>query len=101
MVVTTSLQHSNGSSASDGLIDVVVKAVIEAVQERELDLEIVHCTAGIEVLRDRLNNRTGDIADATADLLAAQVAQFAAFTPEEQPWVRQVDTSQGGDLKLQ
>lgn len=77
------------------------KAVIEAVQERELDLEIVHCTAGIEVLRDRLNNRTGDIADATADLLTAQVAQFAAFTPEEQPWVRTVDTSQGSDLKLQ
>ncbi len=77
------------------------KAVIEATQDRELDLEIVHCTAPIEVLRDRLNLRTGDIADATADLLASQVARFAAFTPEEQQWVRTVDTSQGRDLKLQ
>jgi hypothetical protein len=77
------------------------QTVIAATQERELDLEIVHCQAPIEVLRDRLNQRTGDIADATADLLAAQVAAFEAFSNEERLWVREVDTARGGDLKLQ
>jgi len=47
----------------------------------------------MEVLRDRLPKRTGDIADATVDLLEAQQAA-EPFTEAEQPYVKTLDTSQ-------
>jgi predicted kinase len=40
-----------------------------AAQFHQLSLYIVHCTAPLEVLHDRLSSRTGDISDATTDLL--------------------------------
>ena len=60
----------------------------------QLPLQIVHCTASVEVLRERLQKRTGDIADATADLLEAQQAAAEPFTELEQPYVKTFDTSQ-------
>lgn len=35
------------------------------------------------MLEQRLKQRSGDIADATADLLASQLEQAEDFTPEE------------------
>ncbi len=63
-------------------------AVIDLAQSQSIPLEIVHCTAPEEVLRDRLQQRTGDIADATADLLASQQAAWEDFSPLEQTYVR-------------
>lgn len=63
-------------------------------QSHQLPLQILHCTAPLEVLRDRLTSRTGDIADATADLLAGQQAAAEPFTEEEQPYVKTLDTTQ-------
>jgi hypothetical protein len=62
-------------------------------QSVQVPLQIFHCTAPEEVLRSRLNKRTGDIADATADLLAAQQAGFEPFTEAEQPIVTTLDTT--------
>ncbi|HBE47937.1 MAG TPA: adenylyl-sulfate kinase, partial [Cyanobacteria bacterium UBA11369] len=46
------------------------------------------------VLRDRLNSRTGDITDATADLLASQIASAERFTEAELAYVTTLDTTQ-------
>jgi aminoglycoside phosphotransferase family enzyme/predicted kinase len=67
-------------------------AVIEAAKTHSLPLQILHCDAPLEVLRDRLQQRTGDIADATVDLLAKQ--SLEPFSPAEQLYVRPIDTTQ-------
>jgi uncharacterized protein len=40
-------------------------AVIDLARSQSIPLQIVHCMAPEEVLRDRFAHRTGDIADAT------------------------------------
>jgi aminoglycoside phosphotransferase family enzyme/predicted kinase len=65
---------------------------IEAAQAHGFSLTILHCTAPIEILRDRIRHRQGDISDATADLLALQQQQAEPFTDVEQPYVVEIDT---------
>jgi hypothetical protein len=72
---------------------------IDRAQSHGLPLQIIYCTAPIEVLRERLQQRRGDIADATAELLSSQQAAFQAFTELEQISVNIVDTAQ--DLEVQ
>ena len=67
---------------------------IARAQAANLPLTIYHCNAPEPVLRDRLDTRAGDIADATADLLATQQANAEPFAPEEEPFVRAIDTTQ-------
>jgi uncharacterized protein len=59
-----------------------------------LAVQIVHCQAPASVLATRLNQRTGDIADATADLLASQQASWEDFTTTEAQQVMVIDTTQ-------
>ena len=73
---------------------------IALAEDRQLPLQIIHCTAPVEVLQDRLHRRTGDIADATADLLAAQLAGAEPFTEAEQVYVRTLDTAQDIEAQL-
>jgi uncharacterized protein len=72
---------------------------INLAQSRNLPLQIIYCTAPIEVLRSRLEQRRGDIADATAELLSSQQAASEPFTESEQIYVKIVDTTQ--DLEVQ
>jgi uncharacterized protein len=69
-------------------------AVVNLAQSDHILLQILHCTAPEEVLRDRLQQRTGDIADATVDLLASQQAAWEDFTPVERSYVTTIDTTQ-------
>ena len=62
-------------------------AVIFQANNNQIPLEIIFCTAPDEVLRDRLLARTGDISDATVDLLESQKKSFEAFTEAEKPLV--------------
>jgi uncharacterized protein len=73
-------------------------AVVDLAQSQDLPIQIIHCTGPIEVLRDRLANRTGDIADATVDLLASQQAAWEDFSSEEQAAVITVNTAE--DLSI-
>ncbi len=75
------------------------QAVIAQAEAQHIPLSIFHCTAPLEVLRDRLQTRTGDIADATADLLTAQQETTEPFTDTEQAYVQTIDTHQ--DLAAQ
>lgn len=72
---------------------------INLAKSHGLPLQIIYCTAQIEVLRERLQQRRGDIADATAELLNSQQAAFEPFTEREQISVKTVDTLQ--DLEVQ
>lgn len=67
---------------------------IAQAQSHNLPLEILHCSAPEEVLRDRLVSRSGDITDATVDLLAGQLAAAEPFTEAEQAYVKTLDTTQ-------
>ena len=73
---------------------------ITKAQSHQLPLQIVHCTAPLEVLRDRLALRTGDITDATDDLLEAQQAASEPFTETEQPYAKSIDTTQPLEAQL-
>ena len=72
---------------------------IDRAQSHGLPLQIIYCTAPIEVLQERLQQRRGDISDATAELLSSQQAAFQPFTELEQISVNIVDTAQ--DLEVQ
>jgi uncharacterized protein len=69
-------------------------AVIDLARTQNIPLQVFHCTAPDEILRDRLRQRTGDIADATVDLLASQQATWEDFTPAERGYVTTIDTTQ-------
>jgi hypothetical protein len=65
--------------------------VIQAAQTHQISLEILHCTAPDEVLQQRVQQRQGDISDATTDVLSNQ--HMEPFTDEEQPLVKTIDTA--------
>ena len=69
-------------------------AVITKAQNNQIPIEIVFCTAPEAVLRDRILARTGDISDATVDLLESQKKSFEAFTEAEKPLVKIFDATQ-------
>jgi aminoglycoside phosphotransferase family enzyme/predicted kinase len=75
------------------------EAIAQAI-EHKLPLKIVFCTAPIEILQERLSKRTGDIADATADLTVSQSQQAEPFTNEEQSYITILDTTQPHEIQL-
>lgn len=76
------------------------KQVIDAARDNDISLQIINCTAPMDVMRDRIDQRRGDISDATADLLASQQANAEDFTEEETAYVTDIDTSDA-DWNLQ
>ncbi|HEY9805011.1 MAG TPA: AAA family ATPase, partial [Candidatus Obscuribacterales bacterium] len=72
---------------------------IAQAQAHQLPLKILYCTAPEDVLRDRLQQRTHDIADATTEVLAQQ--QMEPFTTKEQSFVTTLDTTQAVTSQLQ
>ena len=67
---------------------------ITQAKNSQLPVQIFHCMAPEDVLRDRLLSRTSDISDATADLLTQQQAAVEPFTETEQSLVTTLDTTQ-------
>jgi uncharacterized protein len=67
--------------------------VLNTAQKQQIPVEIVYCTTSEEILRDRLQKRTGDIADAGADLLQSQIDQWEDFTDSEKQYLQVIDTS--------
>lgn len=71
--------------------------VIELCHEHELPLQILECTAPMDILQARLEERQGDIADATADLLSSQSENYQPFTELENHYRMTIDTTQNFD----
>jgi len=76
-------------------------AAIEQAQLQHLPLQILHCTAPLQVLRHRLQSRRGDIADATAELLETQQAAAESFAEVEQSYLKTIDTAQPLEPQLE
>ncbi|MGD1942207.1 MAG: AAA family ATPase [Leptolyngbyaceae cyanobacterium] len=66
-------------------------AIAQAVAH-QLPLTIVHCEAPLETLKQRVKERSGDIADATLAVLDKQYLE--PFTATEQPYVTTIETTQ-------
>lgn len=73
--------------------------VIQTAQDHNIDISILHCTAPVDILRNRLKSRSGDITDATEQLLESQITGFEAFSDDEKRYVVEVDTTR--DIKVQ
>lgn len=69
------------------------EAAIAAAKSKNIPLTFIHCQAPEDVLKTRLDQRSGDIADATADVLARQ--SMESFS-EDEP-VKAIDTTQPVD----
>ncbi len=69
-------------------------AAIQAAQAQQVPIHIVQCSAPEAVLRDRLQSRTGDIADATADILHQQMQHAEPLTSQEQAIATTLKTDQ-------
>lgn len=67
---------------------------IAYAQSKNIPLRIIYCTAPIEVLRDRISQRTDDISDATVDLLVQQQATAEPFSESERVYVTTIDTTE-------
>jgi len=65
-----------------------------AAQTAGIPLEIYYCTAPVEVLRERLKKRQGDISDATADILDQQLANLEEFTAMEKSYLKIIKTNE-------
>jgi len=65
-----------------------------AAQTAGIPLEIYYCTAPVEVLRERLKKRQGDISDATADILDQQLANLEEFTAMEKSYLKVIKTNE-------
>ncbi len=75
------------------------QAAIAEAEAKQIPLQICYCTAPVSVLQERLRTRTGDIADATAELLTDQQKAMEPFTGKEQTYVQTIHTDQ--DLAAQ
>ena len=65
-----------------------------AAQAAGIPLEIYYCTAPVEILRERLEKRKGDISDATTDILDQQLANQEEFTPIEKSYLKIIKTDE-------
>ena len=68
--------------------------VITQAETHGIPVRILHCTASLPVLRDRLAHRTGDISDATAALLTSQQQAAEPFSDTERLYVTSLQTEQ-------
>ncbi|MEB3281504.1 MAG: AAA family ATPase [Lyngbya sp.] len=75
--------------------------VIKECESHQLPLNILQCVAPVEVLRSRLESRSGDITDATVDLLESQQQQAEPFTQQEKAYVTSINTTQDVEKQLE
>lgn len=70
------------------------QAVLDTAIAAQLPVKIVVCTAPLDILHERLKNRVGDIADATAALLESQIKTAEPLTQSEQAFAVTLQTDQ-------
>lgn len=67
--------------------------VFTLAQSHQIPFQIIYCTAPLNILRDRISQRTQDISDATPDLLIQQQTAAEPFTDKEKAYVTTIDTT--------
>ena len=66
--------------------------ILNAAEKDGFFLKILQCQASLNTLSTRLQQRTGDISDATPDLLAQQQANADIFNEKEKKYAIAVNT---------
>ena len=66
--------------------------ILTAAQKGDFSFKILHCQASMDTLRTRLQQRTGDISDATPDLLVQQETNTDTFNEQEKKYAIAVNT---------
>lgn len=69
------------------------KETIESAKERRLPLKFLLCSTDLKTMKQRLRDRTGDVSDATSDLVDQQATEFEAFSEAERALTIEVDTT--------
>ena len=69
------------------------QAVLSQAAAANMPVSILVCKAPLDALRQRLQERTGDIADATVELLASQQVNAEPLTPDEESLAIDIDTT--------
>ncbi len=69
------------------------QSVLTQANTMHIPASIVVCETPLDVLQQRLQQRQGDIADATAELLSSQQAMAESLTPEEETIATHLDTT--------
>lgn len=77
------------------------QAVLNQANADNIPVSILVCEAPLNVLRQRLQERTGDIADATAELLIRQQTTAEALTNEEISLATYLDTTTNMEEEIQ
>lgn len=77
------------------------QAVLNQAKTADIPVSILICEAPLTILRQRLQQRTGDIADATAELLPSQQSAAELLTNEEKMLATYLDTSTDIEEKIQ
>ncbi len=67
---------------------------VSVLRARGVAVQIVRCVADAETLRQRVENRTGDISDADASVLERQLNVFEALDDAERLLAIELDTTQ-------
>ena len=68
-------------------------AARDEADRRGIPYRVLHCVATADYRRSRLDGRTGDVSDATADLLKDQENRWEPFTDAERSFLTELDTS--------
>lgn len=77
------------------------QAMLRRAQAARIPISIAVCQAPLEVLCQRLLQRTDDIADATAELLASQQAAAEPLTAQEKSLATYLNTTQNLETTIQ
>lgn len=77
------------------------QAVLNQAKAADIPVSILVCEAPISILRQRLQKRTGDIADATVELLTSQQATAERLNHGENMLATYLDTSTDIEKKIQ
>lgn len=76
------------------------ESLLAAAQAADIPVHILVCEASVEVLRDRLTQRQGDVSDATIDILERQITTAEPIEPTEPVHVLKLDTTQDNTASL-
>jgi predicted kinase len=74
--------------------------VVNQITAAGLPVKMVYCTAPEQVIRSRLQQRQGDIADATVAMMDEQLKIFENFNEAEQPYLTTIHTDQDVPMQL-
>lgn len=76
------------------------ESLLASAQAANIPVHILVCEAPMDVLRDRINQRKGDVSDATIEILERQIANAEPIAPTEPANVLKLNTTEDNTASL-